>query len=90
MLRCPQCRTRRASFVSMLKHINEKGHKLCGCGGYHYKHRPGSTYCEENPMAPLYHAMRCADLTDEEIEDIKIGLILESAGSKSTSTECPF
>ena len=45
-VRCPECRTRRATFTSMLKHVAETGHKVCDCGqGRHYPHRPGSAGC---------------------------------------------
>ena len=90
MLRCPQCRTRRATYESMQKHIKESGHTYCDCGGYHYKHRIYSPYCHHNEMSPLLHAMRCADLTDEEIEDIALDLALNAKSKKSNNNDCPF
>ena len=45
-VRCPECRTRRATFVAMLRHVSATGHKVCDCGhGRHYPHRPGSAGC---------------------------------------------
>lgn len=68
-VRCPDCRTRRASFVSMLKHIDATGHSTCTCGGYHYPHRPGSTYCERNPLSGAWLAQRYG-ASDAEVADI--------------------
>ncbi|MDM0116894.1 hypothetical protein QTI66_32730 [Variovorax sp. J22R133] len=46
MVRCPECRTRRVSWIAMLKHVAKTGHKVCDCGhGYHFPHRPGSGGC---------------------------------------------
>lgn len=56
--RCPQCRTRRTSFTALLRHCATHGHALCGCGGYHFKHRLGSPCCVHNPMAPVHIALR--------------------------------
>jgi hypothetical protein len=41
-------------------------------------------------MSPLLHAMRCADLTDEEIEDIALDLALNAKSKKSNNNDCPF
>jgi transcriptional regulator NrdR family protein len=89
MLRCPACRTRRTTYDSMQDHIKASGHKLCECGGYHYKHRPGSPYCESNVMSPLYHAMRQSDLTDDEVTDIFIDIVFDLPNHKK-GTDCPF
>ena len=64
-LRCPQCRTRRATYATMARHIATTGHKLCQCGGYWYAHRPGSSCCEGNPRASLNRALRegCEPMT---------------------------
>jgi len=47
----------------MRAHLLESGHKLCGCGGYHFRHRPFSTYCHLNPMSALKELQRegCED-----------------------------
>lgn len=58
VFRCPECRTRRTKHALMASHIRESGHRLCLCGGYHYKHRPGSPYCERNPVSIIYLAAR--------------------------------
>lgn len=57
-LRCPGCRSRRASFSSMQAHIAASGHALCGCGAFHYPHRPGSSCCILNPLSALHDASR--------------------------------
>lgn len=79
MLRCPECRTRRATYASMQRHIQGSDHKLCTCGGYHYAHRPGSPYCEHNPMAPALQASR-AGTSDEEVQEIMIDIAWSTPG----------
>ena len=79
MLRCPECRSRRTTYTSMQRHINASGHKLCQCGGYPYPHRPGSPYCEQNPMAPALAASRAGE-SDEAVQEIAIGIALAVAG----------
>ena len=87
-LRCPVCVTRRATFASMLKHKQSAGHhKPCGCGGYHYPHRPGSPRCETNPYV-RYHCARTEGATyDEQLE-----AFIEDAlfNKHKPTTECPF
>lgn len=56
--RCPACRTRRKDHALFTRHLRESGHRLCRCGGYHYSHRPGSPYCEENPLSIILIADR--------------------------------
>lgn len=63
--RCPECRTRRATWNSLVEHIKKSGHGACGCGGYHYKHRPSSPYCEHNPCSDLLHADRHGASSDD-------------------------
>ena len=58
MYRCPDCRTRRKDYKLFTQHLRDSGHRLCNCGGYHYSHRKGSTYCYENPMSAIRHADR--------------------------------
>lgn len=62
-MRCPECRTTRKFYVAYQAHLASSGHSLCNCGGYHFKHRPGSTYCERNPLSGAYLASRygCTD-----------------------------
>jgi len=74
----------------MQKHIKDSGHKYCGCGGYHYKHRLGSPCCEGNPLSALYLAMRCAELTDDEILDLTIDLLWDAPVKANQSQDCPF
>lgn len=83
MLRCPQCRTRRTTYKLMQQHIKATGHKLCQCGSYHYAHRPGSSFCEQNPRAAYFHAMR-AGASDEELLDILVELALTGPGKPLT------
>lgn len=58
MYRCPECRTRRASYKTLMDHIASSRHALCKCGGYHYAHRPGSPFCECNPLSAILLADR--------------------------------
>lgn len=64
ILRCPDCRTRRTTRGLFTRHVQQTGHKLCRCGGYHYAHRPGSPLCEYNPLSALLLADR--DGADED------------------------
>lgn len=64
---CPDCRTRRATFSTLLRHVAQTGHELCTCGGYHFAHRPGSPYCAYNPLS----ALRMADRYGATPEDLQ-------------------
>lgn len=88
LFRCPECRTRRHSWDLFSRHLKETGHRLCTCGGYHYAHRPGSTYCERHPLADLHRAARehapadvLADIADE---------IAFMGTAAKRSQACPF
>lgn len=53
--RCPGCRTRRATWQSLLAHVANTGHKACDCGmGYHHPHRPGSRGCAQEKLDPVF------------------------------------
>lgn len=56
--RCPECRTRRTDYRLFLQHQVDAGHKVCNGGGYHHAHRPGSKFCQANPLAVLNEAKR--------------------------------
>lgn len=86
VLRCPDCRTRRVSFTLLLQHQKAACHQVCKCGGYHYPHRPGSHCCDANIDAPLHRAMR-ENLTDEELWDIQLDLVLLTPGKPMTKWE---
>jgi hypothetical protein len=58
MFRCPDCRTRRADYHLFTRHTQQTQHRHCLCGGYHYKHRPGSPYCIRNPWSEYREAVR--------------------------------
>ena len=75
-VRCKVCRTRRATFKSLMEHVKASGHtKPCTCSGYHYPHRPGSPCCEGNPLSMYYVAARAGEKLDpEEIQMEKIWL----------------
>ncbi len=60
-LRCPECRTRRATYTSLTAHITRTGHDFCRCGGYLYTHRPGSPCCDSNPDAAVHRVIREGD-----------------------------
>ena len=72
MYRCLKCRTRRKTWLGLLKHTKTTGHKACNCGGhghYPYKRRPGSPYCTENIMGDVNASGEY--ISDEEYEQIK-------------------
>ena len=79
--RCPSCRTRRTSFKSLLEHVHRHGHHACVCGGYHYKHRPGSPLCKVNTLSPLRLAA-LAGASDAELMDIAAQLTWDHAGKQ--------
>lgn len=91
MYRCPGCRTRRKDWGLFTAHVRESGHRLCTCGGYHYAHRPGSTYCERNPMCDLHRASR-AGADADTLAEIHAELALEAAweGRGQAAAACPF
>lgn len=68
--RCPDCRTRRKNYGLFTKHLRDSGHRLCDCGGYHYRHRPGSPYCKANPMSVVLHALR-EGATPEQAQELQ-------------------
>lgn len=75
---------------SMLLHVAETGHKHCGCGGYHYPHRPGSPYCWLNPMSAYHDAARRGESADT-LTDILIDLIWDGKAKQNPLTgDCPF
>lgn len=78
LFRCPECRTRRRDYGLFTQHLNDSGHALCRCGGYHYSHRPGSPFCHRNPYSPALEASR-AGVCDEEVEAIASQIALEIA-----------
>ena len=82
--RCPACRTRRTSFVALIEHCRVHGHKVCGCGGYHYAHRPGSPYCEQNAMSAVRIAARQEGITADELQEIEVDCAWEKAGRPFT------
>ncbi len=91
MFRCPDCRTRRKDWGLFTAHVRDSGHRLCKCGGYHYAHRPGSTYCERHPLCDLHRASR-SGADDETLAEIRAELVLEAAweGSGQAGGACPF
>ena len=82
--RCPACRTRRTSFVELVEHCRVHGHTVCGCGGYHYAHRPGSPYCEQNAMIAVRIAARQEGITADELREIAVDCAWEKAGRPFT------
>ncbi len=81
--RCPACRTRRATFTSLLQHKLDTGHKACVCGGQPYPHRPGTACCEHNPYAGLQRAIRDGLDDPEVIWDIMLELVWDQPGKKT-------
>jgi len=89
-VRCGICGTRRASFVSLMKHQGDKGHqKPCTCGGYHFPHRPGSPCCEGNAYVTLERAKR-AGASHEELLEAFISDALFGKHKPNLNQECPF
>lgn len=68
MIRCPACRTRRATYQSMQAHIASTGHTLCRCGGYHFAHRPGGGCCDLNTWGALRQAQRRGEPLDVQMD----------------------
>lgn len=79
--RRPQCGTRRPDYRLLLQHCATHDHKLCDCGGYHFKHRPGSPCCNKNPMAAVHQALRDG-ASVEEAADIELDIVLFGKGKE--------
>lgn len=78
MLRCQVCRSRRATFTSLVAHQRASGHGgPCLCGGYHHPHRPGSSTCESHPYVRANSARR-AGASDDDVLDALIDDILDN------------
>lgn len=90
--RCPQCRTRRATYASLLDHVKASGHRLCLCGGYPYKHRPDSPCCVENTYVALNEYRRRTENPDKELEfDLWLeGSLFGSHKPDPVNSICPF
>jgi hypothetical protein len=88
IFRCPECRTRRRDYGLFTQHLKTTGHALCHCGGYHYAHRPGSPYCEGNPMSDVLLASRYGT-PDSELADIAAWCAFTKPG-KVSGAACPF
>lgn len=86
--RCPECRTPRKSYELFVKHCLTCPRSTCTCGGYPYKHRPGSPCCEQNPLSILYQADR-AGATTEQLLELAADIAFDDCGT-NTTTKCPF
>jgi hypothetical protein len=87
--RCAVCRTRRVGFVALLKHKASSRHLgPCGCGGYHFPHRPGSPLCDEAPYVRFNRAV-AANASPEERVDAMLDDIFENR-HKAYTGPCPF
>lgn len=57
--RCGACRTRRSDGAKLFSHLLEHPECApCTCGGYHFPHRRGTTYCHANPKSLLAEMSR--------------------------------
>lgn len=61
--RCPECRTRRSTLALLKAHMVASGHRVCNCGhvsygGTGFPHRPGTPYCDSNPLSAMWQAQR--------------------------------
>lgn len=79
--RCPECRTRRATFTSLLAHAEKHNHRVCGCGGYHYPHRRGSRFCVHNTYVD-YHVAKRDGATGEGLWDAWMECVWDRPGVK--------
>lgn len=87
MHRCPVCRTRRKNWGLLQQHMQHEGHRApCDCGGYHFKHRPGSKFCYVNPLAPLRHVDR-QGADDGSIRDVARRLVDQQPDLEGRVTE---
>lgn len=75
--RCPECRTRRKDWKLFQQHLRATGHKVCQCGGYHYGHRKGSPYCNDNPLSPVLQAHR-QGCDVEDLQRIAEGILKDA------------
>lgn len=90
MLRCPVCRSRRATFVALLAHQLAQRHTgPCWCTGYPFPHRPGSGCCEESPNTRRNRALR-EKATDEHLLDAMIDDALLNKHKPCNPLEIPF
>lgn len=90
MLRCAVCRTRRATFASMLAHRHAAQHVgPCTCPGYHYPHRSGSECCDAHPYADYNRAKR-AGAKGDDLLDAFIHAALFGEHKLNLEKEAPF
>jgi hypothetical protein len=90
MLRCPVCRSRRATYASMMSHKASSTHSgPCNCGGYHHPHRPGSACCDSNPQVRGNRARR-EGASDEDLLDAMIDDALLCEHKPCNPMEIPF
>ena len=64
---------------------------VCDCGGYHFKHRPGSPYCTAHPRVDINRAKR-AGATDAQLADLQLELACHGIGGTvhKPGAEVPF
>lgn len=89
MFRCPECRTRRHDWGLFKQHLLQSGHRVCTCGGYHYKHRPGSPFCERNAWSAYREAERRGE-DDGVLLDIAAHVGWERATVSPKGSPPPF
>ena len=90
MLRCPVCRSRRATYTALLAHKAAARHNgPCDCGGYPHPHRPGSACCEKNPQVRGNRAYR-AGASDEDRLEAMIDNALLNEHKPCNPQEIPF
>lgn len=80
MFRCGCCRTRRKTWEGMQAHLKKWGHAVCRCGGYHYAHRPGSKFCDLNPMCEVWRHLRAGDCGDDELAELEVEIAATKPG----------
>lgn len=68
------------------RHLRKSGHRACTCGGYHFKHRPGSPLCHKNPESLLLEAQVRGE-PEEVLQQIREYLALTQAQTARPRTE---
>lgn len=75
----------------MVLHRLKCKREVCWCAGYHYAHRPGSKFCDRNPMGVYWQAVRRGE-SDEVLMEIQLDVLWNNPGRfrQQTPDEPPF
>lgn len=90
-LRCPVCRTRRATFVALAAHKADHTHWApCNCVGYHHPHRPGGGACVRAPYHRLADARRRGASAEERLDALIEDILFNDHSKQPRCKEPPF